>query len=275
MEKQEIGDILERKPVEPEAQSSEAPAEQSATNRDDKGRFAPKSKQPEPETVETETGEKQTEQTPPPGAAASNAPPPGYVPVAALVDTRLEARQAKQQLAELQRQLEELRRPQAEPVDFFADPDAALNQRLAPLQQHFSQTMTSLALRASKAEAIASHGKEAVSEMENAVGEAMASGDPEVLHLRDQMLATDDPVGVAMAWYQRRKVFSEVGNDPIAYRQKLEAEIRQKVAAEMQGNAPVQRSQVMPSNIAGARNVGSRSGPMWSGPPSLNDIFRR
>jgi hypothetical protein len=32
---------------------------------------------------------------------------------------------------------------------------------------------------------------------------------------------------------------------------------------------------VMPSNIAGARNVGTRSGPAWSGPPSLQDIFAR
>jgi hypothetical protein len=32
---------------------------------------------------------------------------------------------------------------------------------------------------------------------------------------------------------------------------------------------------VMPSNIAGARNVGSRTGPAWSGPPSLQDIFAR
>ena len=30
-----------------------------------------------------------------------------------------------------------------------------------------------------------------------------------------------------------------------------------------------------PSNLAGARNVGSRSGPAWSGPASLNDIFDR
>ena len=35
------------------------------------------------------------------------------------------------------------------------------------------------------------------------------------------------------------------------------------------------RATVAPSNLAGARNVGTRSGPAWSGPASLNDIFDR
>jgi hypothetical protein len=29
-----------------------------------------------------------------------------------------------------------------------------------------------------------------------------------------------------------------------------------------------------PSNLAAARNVGRRSGPNWSGPPSIGDIIK-
>ena len=38
---------------------------------------------------------------------------------------------------------------------------------------------------------------------------------------------------------------------------------------------PQQRSAVMPSNFAGARSVGRRTGPAWAGPTPLNDIFNR
>ena len=33
--------------------------------------------------------------------------------------------------------------------------------------------------------------------------------------------------------------------------------------------------ELLPSNLANARNVGDRTGPAWTGPPSLDDIFAR
>ena len=79
-----------------------------------------------------------------------------------------------------------------------------------------------------------------------------------------------------MQWYARRKVLSEVGSDPAAYRERLKAEI----LAELNGgNAPAQQQQkapaVMPSNLSAARNVGTRSGSMWGGPTPITDIFKR
>lgn len=269
---QAIADIIDRKPAEPVSAPEAKPGEDNGISRDDKGRFAGKAERPE--VTPEPAGEKPT--VAPPPVAAPSQPPEGYVPIAALVDTRFEARQAKHERDELRRQIAELQKPKTEPVDFFSDPEGALNQRLQPFQQQFQQTVSSLTLRASKAEAVAVHGKQAVDEMDKALGEAMQAGDPEVHHLRAQMMNSDDPAGVAMDWFQRRRVLSEVGTDPQAYREKLRAEIRAEMQAELNGGSPApQPAPVMPSNLAGARNVGTRAGPAWSGPTPLTDIFAR
>ena len=57
---------------------------------------------------------------------------------------------------------------------------------------------------------------------------------------------------------------------------KVEAEILAKhgITQGEQQAAPAARA-VMPSNLAGARNVSARSGPAWSGPAPISDIFNR
>ena len=96
--------------------------------------------------------------------------------------------------------------------------------------------------RASRAEFVAEHGRAALKTIEDAVGAAMESGDPDMLVLREHMRRSDDPVAVAAAWYVHTR-------------------------------AP--RRRAMPSNFANARNVGARSGPAWTGPTPLDDIFDR
>ena len=114
-------------------------------------------------------------------------------------------------------------------------------------------------------------------EFKTHVMELAQRGDPEYNTLNASMQASNQPFVVAKQWFDRRKVLNEIGPDPAAYREKLKAEI----LAEMQGNPPpnggINRATapVMPSNLAGARNVGSRSGPQWTGPTPLGDIFNR
>ena len=83
----------------------------------------------------------------------------------------------------------------------------------------------------------------------------------------------------AVQWHQRQLAQAEIGDDPAAYKAKLEAEVREKVLAELQqgdGQQTQQRQAAMPSNFASARNVANRSaGPAWSGPASIQDIFKR
>ncbi len=275
-ERQSLDTILTPEPSEPapkEPVSVEPKVDSTGRLHGEGGKFAPKTPRVEtPAVAAPDTGVKPQEPAPP---AAPSQPPPGYVPVQALIDQRLEARQHRQRADDLQRQHDEREKAKnAQPVDWFADPDAAIKQYFAPIQQQFDQTKSSLTLRASRAEAIATHGKDTVAAMEAAVGAAMEAGDPEIQHLRQQMLQSDDPVGVAMQWHQRKAVLSEVGTDPKAYREKLKAEILAELNGGQQPTPPA-APPVMPSNIAGARNVGTRAGPAWGGPTALTDIFKR
>ena len=52
----------------------------------------------------------------------------------------------------------------------------------------------------------------------------------------------------------------------------LRAKLREELLAEMQANVPVTR-QSMPQSIAAEQNVGSRSGPAWAGPKTLDQLL--
>ena len=269
-EKQEAAPAVESKP---EAVTGDKPTR----DRDDKGKFAKANPDAEPDPVLT--GERQEA---PPASIEQDGPRHGFVPIAALVDTRLEARLAKQEAEALRKQLADLQKPKdmdAEPIDFFTDPDAAIRQSLSPVEQRLEQMERQWTLRASRAEALATIGKEAVDAAEQAVKDAMDANDPEVFQLREIMMRSAHPVEEAVKWHQRRSVLHEVGDDPVAYKERLKAEL----LAELQGTQPAQPATqrqnpspaVMPSNLAGARNVGARTGPAWAGPQPIQDIFDR
>jgi hypothetical protein len=169
----------------------------------------------------------------------------------------------QQQMAEMQRQLAELRQPKQQPVDFFENPDAALQQRLSPIEERFNQLQSRLMLNSSRAMAVAMHGADAVKEMETAVDKASREGHPEMTLLAAQMRASDDPVQVAMQWHQRTKLQSEVGNDLNAYKAKLKEQLLsdQEFLAAAVAKATGQAQQA-------AAQPGTR--PNISLPPSLN-----
>jgi hypothetical protein len=66
---------------------------------------------------------------------------------------------------------------------------------------------------------------------------------------------------------KRMQLLKEVGDDPAAYRAKVEAEIR----AELQKTAPGALN--LPSSLAGARSTGPRSAPAFTGPAPLSSLF--
>jgi hypothetical protein len=80
-------------------------------------------------------------------------------------------------------------------------------------------------------------------------------------------------------WHKQRSVLQEIGPDPEAYKQKIRAEYLEelrtgRVMDEPRAETPRERpATVMPSNLSGARSVGSRTGPTWSGPSSIRDIL--
>ena len=153
-------------------------------------------------------------------------------------------------------------------IDWYSDPEGAMNQGLqravTPLEQKFSNIETQI-MRLS---AVQEHGAEKVSAFEKYVAEAISRNDPEMVALSAQMRASPDPIGTGLQWFEKRMF------DPDAERERLREEIRK----EFEGSQPSQQqtqARVMPSNLAGARNVGSRAGPVWSGPPALGDIFKK
>lgn len=155
--------------------------------------------------------------------------------------------------------------PQQKP-DWFENPDAALEARLgqtiSPLAHQVSTLQTQI-LRMSAEQAF---GPEKVQAFEAYVAEAMSRGDPEMATLGAQMRASADPMKTGLEWFEKRTF------DPAKERERIKSEILAEL--QQQGGQQPQRA-VLPSNLAGVRNVGARSGPAWSGPSPLQDIFDR
>jgi hypothetical protein len=243
------------------AQPEPQPERTDDRQRDEHGRFV--AKQPEPEKAAepaTATPEAPTEQK-----------DDAHVPSWRLREVR-EAREAaekraeeasrqsyafQQQMAEMRKQLEALQKPKAEPVDFFQDPDAAMNQRLAPVQSEIQQFKNELRLEMSRELAIVQHGEQLVSEVEASVAKAMQSGDPGIAALRVRMQNSTNPVGVAIKWHQEAKLLETTGGDLAAYREKVRQEAK---------NDPKFQAEVLEA----ARTLAAGRPSSIQIPPSLN-----
>jgi hypothetical protein len=159
--------------------------------------------------------------------------------------------------------------------DFFEDPGAAtrheVQQSVSPQFDQINQTLLAIA----RDNAETRFTPEMVSEAEQAFIGALQSKTLDPAEYQ-KVVSSPNRYAAAVQWHKRQLAQKEIGDDPAAFRAKVEAELREKITAEMQGGQqPAPRSPAMPSNLAGARNVGARSGPAWSGPSSLQDIFNR
>lgn len=179
----------------------------------------------------------------------------------------------------LQRQVNELlqrvpvpKQEQKQAPDQFEDFPGATRHVVQPELDRMSQTLMA------NAQLIAGikYGDDKVAEAEQAFISAMQGGKLDQSDYQ-RVVSSPNRYAAAVQWHQRQLAQAEIGDDPAAYRAKLEAELREKITAELNGGNQQQAkpAPVMPSNLAGARNVGSRSGPAWSGPQSLQDIFNR
>jgi|GEM_PF-6401881 len=241
--------------------------------------------------------EQVTQETQVSGQAESNPPEGGeretqpqgqkMVPHEALHAERQKVKRYTEEVADFRKQLQETnaqwerrmaqlietikpQQAQQAPPDWWENPGAAtgyhIDQRVNPLEQKF-MSLESQILRLT---AIQQYGAEKVSAFEKYVQDAMSSNDPEIATLAAQMRASPDPMKVGLDWYEKRTF------DPAAKEAEIEARILEKYGIDP--NKPQQQQpapSVMPSNLAGARNVGNRSGPAWAGPPTINDIFKR
>lgn len=253
-------------------------------NRDQLGRFAPKADDT-PAAATQQQPEQVTEQP----AQQTQADEEGKVPPwrhrelreqrdaaeARAREFETRSRATEERLTALQRQWEQSQRPKEEPVDFFANPDAALDQRLSPIESRMEQFAAKLVLRASKAEAFAEHGVPAVKEMEQAIGKAMQDGHPDMPSLSMQMRNSDDPVGVAMSWYKRDKLLRDTGGDLGKYETTLQEKLLKDPAFQakameawrLQASAPGN-----PSKVQIPPSLNKASGSAGNGADEAGDM---
>lgn len=250
-------------PVTEESQEPTSEQEEAKSQpRDEHGKFAPK-EQPEPEKSE---GEK----------------PKGQVPQQALHAARQKANAEAERAADLERQLAELRgqvsvltqqrqqpEPKKEPEQpktIWDDPDGYVASQMTPIQQQLAERTFTMSMELAQLR----HGEETVQFASDALKQAIQSGQENGKAWVDRLTKSPNPIGEIVNWHKNSPATREA-----ELRAQIEAELREKIAAETQQAQPATTPAVMPSDLAGARNVGSRSGPAWAGPKPLNDIFDR
>ncbi len=176
---------------------------------------------------------------------------PVMVPLPVVQDLRQEIRDLKAQL-----------QPPAAPPpppDVLENPEGYtqhLQQQLAVTQAHFAAEMSEMKARTR-------HGDEVVNA---AFAAAKAAGNI------DQFRNGPDPWGRVVDWHQGEQVRREVGDDPAAYRAKLEAELRQKIQAEMVASTAQQKAQMAAPSLANATGSTGGRAPTWNGPTPLEEI---
>jgi hypothetical protein len=238
--------------------------------RDDHGRFVsvtPTEAPKEPPKVEAKAPPK-VDATPavitPVDATPAVVTPPVVTPP---IDTEKEglkkAMQAERERRQaLQAELEALKKPPAPPVDPWTDLPGALAQQ----QQTFQEQLRQQRLMVS--EDLAREKYKDFEEVITHFNEAVQKNPA----LADQMLNARNPAEYAYKQGLLHKELGSVNGDPVAYRAKLEADIRASVQAEFNakhGIAPVE----VPTSLNADSSPAVKE-PVYAGPPPLKSLLR-
>lgn len=207
-------------------------------------------------TGEPEQSEPAPETVAPPAAETSE---PEHVPIAALKGERAKRQQAEQLVQQYEayfQQLQQQTQPQEEdPVALFAE---RVKQALYP---EFQQSM--LMQKAQLAERFA---RQQWADYDEKVQLVVAEAERNPF-LRDMIAQADDPA--AYAYNVGQQIAQARGfATPAPSREQLEAEIREKIMAEI-GMAP----KPVPTSLANQRSVGTRSAQASTTPFSIDDVL--
>lgn len=95
--------------------------------------------------------------------------------------------------------------------------------------------------------------------------------------LAAELMKQTHPYQWAYSWAQQEMARREIGDDPVAYRKRLEDEIRasltEQPATQTAPTAP--RAPLPPASLATARSAAPRNAPAWTGSRPLEDILRK
>lgn len=147
---------------------------------------------------------------------------------------------------------------QFDPPDFLTDPEGALNFRLQQQQQQFINQM----LNQSEIMARDKYGDEIVNKALEAVKAAGQSTAAEFIN-------NPHPWGEMVKWHKRQQTLQVVGDDPEAYRSKLETELRAKIMAELKAPKP---APTFPGTLATATASGEQ-GALLTDEAAMGSIF--
>lgn len=271
MDENDLDSILNDEPIEQPAIEAQPP-EQSERPRDENGRFVSAS---DPGDENPEPAQQPAQAAAPP--AAQQDAEQGNIPVAALRDERQKRQQLEAQLQQYQQYFASLEQQQpaqpAEVPDMYVDPQgytqwvaAQIRENIMQeVQQYGSQFETSNLARVSEMLARQRH---ADYDEKIAVVVEAAKSNP---HIAYEVANAADPAEHAYKVASNILAARQLGTTEIPSRDAIEAEIREKIMAEL----GLSSKPTAPSSLASDRSLAvSRSGPAWGGPETLEDILR-
>lgn len=184
-----------------------------------------------------------------------------HVPLAALEDERSKRRDWKDKAIRAETELKLYR----EQVQRGTYQPGEQQQPMDPMQA-FESRIQNMTLNASETMARRVHGTDAVDKAFETFQKAVAVNPSLHQHAMQQA----DPWDFVVREGKRLAFLEEVGDDPAAYRTKLEAEIR----ASLDPNAAPKTTPATPASLASARSSAARTAPGFTGPTPFNDIFK-
>jgi hypothetical protein len=264
---------------------SERPAREY--HRADGGRFAPKPEaEAAPETPAAEVAQ------PEPTAPEETAPQTQNgkllsqpVPLAELKKEREKRQEYQAQLetfraeaekrdAEYRRQLDELKRslaapkaPPPPPPDPLTDPVGAHQHQQQQVQSYLLNERLNLSEMLTR-EKLGDELVDAAVQWAEQTGEVA------------RFIGHRNPYGELVKAYKRHQAVTEIGDDPAAYRGKLEQELREKILAELKGGgaaavkgptAPAQTR--FPTSLAAETSAGAGTGSVLTPEAAMKDVF--
>ncbi len=242
MENTPLDDLLNDETPAVEEQPVETPEAKAERERDEQGRFVSKG----------------VEDGAPP--APDKLPQDVYEPLKAVRD---ENKELKAKLAEIEQRLQP---PPAPAPDMFEAPD--------DWQQHFGGQVVTQAVQQARlnakldmSEMMVRQANPDFEDMKEAFL-ALAEQNPS---LKQQALADPHPWNKAYQIAKNHKAMQELGATDV---ESLRAKIREELMAEMQGQIPAVTRSVIPPSLTAEQNLGSRTGPAWTGPKPLDELLR-
>lgn len=235
-------------------------------SRDEPAREEPTGGQPAPEPeppAPTETGD--------PSLAAPPAaePDPPHVPIAALKDERAKRQQIEAELTAMKARLAEIEK--ATPQQLKPEPQPLPDPVKDPAGYHAAIADVAFNERLNVSEMMARRDYPDLDEKLAAFQEA-AKADPA---LGEKLRSQAHPWDWMYQEAKRIQARNEIGDDPVAFRERVRAELM----AELQGNPPAAApvppdATPLPTSLAAARSVGARTVKEPTGPTPLSEIVR-